>query len=55
MSNHTPWDKEAAARIQSAAAGNPSSSSAHDGLNRKAQPEADKNERDQDDEQDADR
>lgn len=44
MSKHTPWDKDAAARVQSAAAKNPDSASARDGLDREAQSQADKNE-----------
>ncbi|MEU4229581.1 hypothetical protein AB0F17_35235 [Nonomuraea sp. NPDC026600] len=52
-SRHTPWDKEAAARVQSAAAKNPDSPSARDGLDREAQSQADKNE-DQEDDQDDD-
>ncbi|WP_181871075.1 hypothetical protein [Sphaerisporangium album] len=51
MTKHTPWDKEAAARVQSAAAKNPDSASARDGLDREAQSRADQNEHeDQDDE-----
>ncbi|MFI7468859.1 hypothetical protein [Nonomuraea sp. NPDC049646] len=44
MSKHTPWDKEAAARLQSTAATKPDSPSARDGLDREAQSRADKNE-----------
>jgi hypothetical protein len=44
MSRHTPWDKEAASRVQSAAAKDPDSPSARDGLDREAQSQADKNE-----------
>ncbi|MFI7455443.1 hypothetical protein ACIBQX_48850 [Nonomuraea sp. NPDC049714] len=51
MSRHTPWDKEAAARVQSAVAKDPDSPSARDGLDREAQSQADKNEH-QDDEDD---
>jgi hypothetical protein len=51
MSRHTPWDKEAAARVQSAAARNPDSPSARDELDREAQSQADKNEN-QDEHQD---
>ncbi|MER8027320.1 hypothetical protein [Glutamicibacter protophormiae] len=50
MAEHTPWDKEAAVRVQSAAAKNPGSASARDRLDREAQSKADKNEHDQDDE-----
>ncbi|SDM85466.1 hypothetical protein [Nonomuraea jiangxiensis] len=50
MSKHTPWDKEAAARVQSAAARNPGCPSDRDGLDREAQSQADRNEdQDQDD------
>lgn len=49
MTKHTPWDKEAAARVQSAAARHPDSPSARDGLDREAQSQADKNEDQEDD------
>uniref|UniRef100_UPI003F4984B1 hypothetical protein n=1 Tax=Streptosporangium sp. CA-256172 TaxID=3240076 RepID=UPI003F4984B1 len=45
----TPWDKEAAARVQSAAARNPDSASARDQLDREAQSQAAKNENEEDD------
>ncbi|MEV4013117.1 hypothetical protein AB0J35_21670 [Nonomuraea angiospora] len=44
MTEHTPWDKEAAARVQSAAAKHPDCPSARDSLDREAQSQADKNE-----------
>ncbi|WP_181871614.1 hypothetical protein [Sphaerisporangium album] len=46
MAKHTPMDKEAAARIQSAAARNPASASADDEFDRRAQSTADKNDQD---------
>ncbi|MEO3811095.1 hypothetical protein ABGB17_19025 [Sphaerisporangium sp. B11E5] len=50
MSKHTPMDKDAAARIRSAAAKNPDSDTAEDDFDRRAQSAADKNEaRDDDD------
>ena len=54
MSKHTPWDKEAAARVQSAADRNPDSASAREGLDREAQSQADRHEheRRQEDEDD---
>lgn len=54
MSKHTPMDKEACARIQSAAARNPHSDSAQDDFNRRAQSVADKNEDREEDQQDDD-
>jgi len=48
MSKHRPMDKDAAARIQSAAARHPDSASAPSGFDRRAQSSADKN-HDQDD------
>jgi hypothetical protein len=44
MAKHTPMDKEAAARIQSAAARNPESDSKTSDWDRRAQSSADKNE-----------
>ncbi|MEU6721935.1 hypothetical protein ABZ897_61770 [Nonomuraea sp. NPDC046802] len=52
MTRHTPWDKEASARVQSAAATNPDSPSARDGLDREAQSQADKNEHEHQDHDD---
>jgi hypothetical protein len=46
MTKHTPMDKEAAARIQSAAAKNPDSDTAHDEFDRRAQSAGDKNDND---------
>lgn len=54
MSKHTPMDKEASARIQSAAARNPDSDSAQDDFDRRAQSAADKNEDREEDQQDDD-
>ncbi|WP_170223009.1 hypothetical protein [Nonomuraea turkmeniaca] len=52
MSKHTPMDKEAAARIQSAAAKNPDSDTARDEFDRRAQSARDTNEaRDHDDDE----
>lgn len=48
MSKHQPMDKDAAARIQSAAAKHLGSDSAQSGFDRRAQSSADKNQ-DQDD------
>lgn len=48
MSKHQPMDKDAAARIQSAAARHPDSASAQSGFDRRAQSSAGKN-HDQDD------
>ncbi|TQS23678.1 hypothetical protein [Microbispora hainanensis] len=47
MAKHTAWDKEAAARVQRAAAKDPSSPSARDHLDREAQSQADQNEHEQ--------
>ncbi|MGW0199657.1 hypothetical protein [Nonomuraea sp. NPDC003201] len=54
MAKHTPWDKEAAARVQSAVARNPGSAGARDELDREAQSQADRHEheRQEDDEDD---
>jgi hypothetical protein len=52
MSRHTPMDKDAAARIQSAAARNPGSATAEDEFDRRAQSAGDKNEA-RDDEDDS--
>lgn len=43
MSKHTPMDKEAAARIQSAAAKNPGSDTAQEEFDRRAQSAWDRN------------
>jgi hypothetical protein len=43
MSKHQPMDKDAAARIQSAAARYPDCASAQSGFDRRAQSSADKN------------
>ncbi|MER6832044.1 hypothetical protein ABT352_39080 [Streptosporangium sp. NPDC000563] len=51
MSKYTPMDKEASARIQSAAARNPGSDSAQDDFDRRAQSAADRNESQGEDEQ----
>jgi hypothetical protein len=48
MSKHQPMDKDAAARIQSAAARHPESDSKQSGFDRRAQSSADKHQ-DQDD------
>jgi hypothetical protein len=49
MSKHTPMDKDAAARIQSAVAKNPDSDTAEDEFDRRAQSAADRNEARNDD------
>jgi hypothetical protein len=49
MGKHTPMDKQAAARIQSAAARHPDSATAREGWDRQAQSLADRREHDQHD------
>jgi len=48
MTKNTPMDKEAAARIQSAAAKNPDSDTAQDEFDRRAQSAGNRNEHDDD-------
>ncbi|MER5427185.1 hypothetical protein [Streptosporangium roseum] len=52
MGKHTPMDKEAAARIQAAAAKAPDSASRQDDWDRRAQSAADRNEHERQDDED---